>query len=205
MPKPQLYLLVVSLGLSACGNNPPAASGGDTDTVDVLEQRCAALEEGTPCYDAVNEFRDDIEALQNQINEMANSIVPTGTVVMWSSALSNVPAGWALCDGTNSTPDLRDRFIVGHNDGVEPGETGGEHSTTLTTAQLPPHNHPLGLEWPGGAGWPDPDDNTGSGQDYAVMSGIESTHCCLKTGSEGNADPIDNRPAFYRLAFIMKL
>lgn len=36
-----------------------------------------------------------------------------GMVIMWSGAVSEVPAGWALCDGTQGTPDLRSRFIIG--------------------------------------------------------------------------------------------
>ena len=39
--------------------------------------------------------------------------LPTGVIVMWSGAVSTVPSGWALCNGQNGTPDLRDRFIVG--------------------------------------------------------------------------------------------
>lgn len=39
--------------------------------------------------------------------------VPLGMIAMWGGAVSQIPAGWALCDGTGDTPDLRDRFIVG--------------------------------------------------------------------------------------------
>ncbi|MCX5905264.1 MAG: hypothetical protein NTV89_17740, partial [Proteobacteria bacterium] len=48
--------------------------------------------------------------------ETANSAsngVPQGAIMMWSGAINQIPAGWALCNGTNGTPDLRDRFIVG--------------------------------------------------------------------------------------------
>lgn len=43
---------------------------------------------------------------------------PVGSVVMWMS--DEIPAGWHLCDGTDGTPDLRKRYIVG-NDGRGPG------------------------------------------------------------------------------------
>ena len=39
--------------------------------------------------------------------------VPRGVIVMWSGSIADIPQGWALCDGTNGTPDLRDRFVVG--------------------------------------------------------------------------------------------
>ncbi len=34
-------------------------------------------------------------------------------IVLWSGAVVDIPAGWALCDGNNGTPDLRDRFVIG--------------------------------------------------------------------------------------------
>lgn len=43
---------------------------------------------------------------------------------------------WHLCDGTNGTPDLRNRFIYG-GDGTNNGATGGEANHTLTKAELP--------------------------------------------------------------------
>ena len=63
---------------------------------------------------------------------------------MWSGPVSAIPAGWALCDGTNGTPDLRDRFIVGAGGGYDVGDTGGLDSVTLTTSQLPSHSHGSG-------------------------------------------------------------
>lgn len=52
----------------------------------------------------------------------ATSTLPSGVIVMWSG--SSIPSGWALCDGTNGTPDLRDRFIVGAGEeGFQPEHT----------------------------------------------------------------------------------
>lgn len=39
--------------------------------------------------------------------------VPSGVILLWSGTIATIPQGWALCDGTNGTPDLRDRFVVG--------------------------------------------------------------------------------------------
>ena len=62
-------------------------------------------------------------------------MVPRGAIIMWSGSLANVPAGWALCDGSNGTPDLRDRFIFGWTEGVDPGGTGGSstHSHVMNS------------------------------------------------------------------------
>lgn len=43
----------------------------------------------------------------------AAGFVPVGGIIMWSGNGASIPTNWAFCDGSNSTPDLRDRFIVG--------------------------------------------------------------------------------------------
>ncbi|CAF1085592.1 unnamed protein product, partial [Adineta steineri] len=40
-------------------------------------------------------------------------VVPQGAILLWSGAAHLVPQGWAVCDGTQGTPDLRDRFVIG--------------------------------------------------------------------------------------------
>jgi hypothetical protein len=70
-----------------------------------------------------------------------HNVMPTGMIIMWGGLISNIPAGWQLCDGTNGTPDLRDRFIVGAGNNYNVGDAGGLATNTLITAQLPSHNH----------------------------------------------------------------
>ena len=69
--------------------------------------------------------------------------LPAGVIVAWSGSQASIPSGWVLCNGSNSTPDLRNRFIVGAGSGSNytPGNTGGSDSVTLTTAQMPSHTH----------------------------------------------------------------
>ena len=38
--------------------------------------------------------------------------MPQGGIIMWSGTIASIPAGWSLCDGTNGTPDLTDKFVV---------------------------------------------------------------------------------------------
>jgi microcystin-dependent protein len=67
--------------------------------------------------------------------------IPAGVIVMWSGNTANIPSGWALCDGQNGTPDLRDRFVLGIAQGEQPGGTGGSHQKTLTVDHMPNHRH----------------------------------------------------------------
>ena len=75
------------------------------------------------------------------LQHMENHLVPPGAIIMWSGSINDIPVGWALCDGSNGTPDLRDRFIVGAGGAYNPGNTGGAESVTLTVAQMPQHSH----------------------------------------------------------------
>jgi len=67
--------------------------------------------------------------------------IPSGGIIMWSGSIATIPVGWALCDGTNGTPDLRDRFVVGAGTTYAPGNTGGANTVALSTAELPSHTH----------------------------------------------------------------
>src|SRR5690625_178239 len=83
-----------------------------------------------------------LQAIQNTLQTFtAFTVSMKGVIVMWSGSSDNIPEGWALCDGTNGTPDLRDRFIVGAGGEYAVGATGGAKEVTLTTAQMPKHSH----------------------------------------------------------------
>jgi len=82
--------------------------------------------------------------------------LPSGSIVLWSGSIGSIPAGWYLCNGSNGTPDLRDRFIVGAGNTYAVDATGGSTSitatgsvsvsvsgTALTEAQMPKHYHQM--------------------------------------------------------------
>lgn len=58
-------------------------------------------------------------------NGASEDYLPSGTIILWSGSISNIPAGFTLCDGSNGTPDLTDRFVVGAGSGYSVGGTGG--------------------------------------------------------------------------------
>lgn len=107
---------------------------------------------------ATNTALTSLDARLDAVEPQMASLVPQGGIIMWSGAVASVPAGWALCNGSNGTPDLRDRFVIGAGGTRAPGVTGGaasgttnsagahSHSgatggTALTTAQMPSHTH----------------------------------------------------------------
>jgi hypothetical protein len=86
----------------------------------------------------------------------AKAAFPIGGIILWSGSVAAIPATWQLCDGTNGTPNLRDRFVVGAGSAYAVGATGGSAavtatgtiggtsgSTALTEAQMPKHFHKL--------------------------------------------------------------
>ncbi len=75
---------------------------------------------------------------------ISSSSVPIGGIIMYSGSLLAIPVNYRVCDGTLGTPDLRNRFILGEGT-LAQGATGG--STTISTSQLPAHNH--GITDPG--------------------------------------------------------
>jgi microcystin-dependent protein len=68
-------------------------------------------------------------------------MIPSGAIIMWSGNPASIPAGWQLCDGTNGTPDLRDRFVVGAGSSYSVGNSGGASTVTLSVSEMPSHNH----------------------------------------------------------------
>ena len=109
----------------------------------------------------------DDSIAENMIHQLLiDRGVPFGAILMWSGIIADIPESWALCDGTNGTPDLRDRFIVGAGDTYAELETGGSVNATgtatianggahthtltiaphaLTVAEMPAHKHGNGI------------------------------------------------------------
>lgn len=76
-----------------------------------------------------------------KVQENNHDLVPRGTIIMWHGNGSSIPKGWAICDGSNGTPDLRDQFIVGAGKKYPVNDTGGEERVTLKSTEMPKHNH----------------------------------------------------------------
>ena len=100
-----------------------------------------------------------------------NNPIPPGVVVMWSGNF--VPTGWALCNGDNGTPDLRNRFVFCAGTETNPiGSTGGSATATLTNLNIPAHTHTIaGVSAAGGTHTHSIND-PGHTHTYTVVSGF---------------------------------
>lgn len=74
------------------------------------------------------------------------SSIPKGTILPWYGKSLDIPDGFALCDGTKGTPDLRNRFLVGAGSNYALGDTGGEDQVKLSGTQIGNHYHYWGNE-----------------------------------------------------------
>ena len=153
--------------------------------------------------------------------------VPVGGIIIWSGAANNVPAGWALCDGTRNTPNLQGRFVIGASSGRGVGITGGAETVTLTVNQLPAHNHVVSGATDSQGAHTHPfrafhanfkhagsasegstkDDGDGAFTDNGAVqsAGAHAHNINLTSTSTGSGQAIDKMPPFYALAYIMRV
>ena len=152
-----------------------------------------------------------------------------GMIILWSGSSATIPSGWYLCNGSNSTPDLRNRFIIGafqDTTGVayttvtgSDTQTGGtkdaitvSHTHTATsTVTDPTHQHALTNYGSAQAG----SDNGGApvmastgfgtGRDPNPTN-FASTGITVATtnASAGSSGTNQNLPPYYALCYVMK-
>tara|TARA_R100001230_G_C5688360_1_gene199539 strand:- start:402 stop:2840 length:2439 start_codon:yes stop_codon:yes gene_type:complete len=105
---------------------------------------------------------------------------PSGGIIMWSGAENAIPSGWVLCNGSNSTPDLRNRFVVGAGTGssYSVGDTGGSNDATLVS-----HSHGNGNYGTNNTGGHSHGGNTGNSGNHAHGGGNYITNT---TGSHSH-------------------
>ncbi|MCZ4064935.1 hypothetical protein NB636_04790 [Oxalobacter aliiformigenes] len=154
-------------------------------------------------------------ALSGDYSDLKNipSAIPSGFIGLWSGAADAIPDSWALCNGENGTPDLRDKFIIGAGNSHAVGATGGNASqavnlsgntgyTTLTVDQMPSHTH--GMNY---AGYGCSNGNkTMTPNTYGTASATGATG-----GNQAHAHSfygsatVSILPPYYALCYIMKL
>ena len=166
----------------------------------------------------------NLDALKAALNVAE---LPSGIILLWSGASTTIPSGWVLCNGSNGTPNLIDRFIVGAGSTYAVGATGGSDTVTLTTAQMPSHKHSFsgsshshtlsgtasgtlrGSDPTGGAGGKYITNNAYNYDTISISLNLSGTTNSVTTsgtiGNTGSGQAHENRPPYYALCYIMKL
>jgi hypothetical protein len=159
---------------------------------------------------------------QAVIDEQYSGVVPIGGIIMYKGAIAALPSGWAFCDGTNSTPDLRDKFIIG-----AAADSGGQANTNVTgsttknggakDAVLVSHSHTASVTdpghfhaWGGGGNMQAGNDNGGQSVNGQAAAGnfsttSKGTGITVANDTQGVSGTNANLPPYYALAFIMRI
>ena len=145
--------------------------------------------------------------------------IPVGGILLWSGSIGSIPAGYALCNGTNGTPDLRDRFVVGAGTTYAVNASGGSadaivvthtHTTTVTD---PGHFHTTGItdnEVLGSSVATGPSVSSRSPNLNAAttqnsfITDSETTGISVTNANAGVSGTNGNLPPYYALCYIMK-
>jgi hypothetical protein len=147
------------------------------------------------------------------VQASSGTTIPAGMISLWYGSIGSVPSGWYLCDGSNGTPDLRNRFIVGAGSTYSVSQTGGStdaivvsHTHTATVTESP-HFHGLI------SGQNSTSGTTTGGYLTDTTAGITATNAkttSVSTGvtvanaTTGTSGTNANLPPYYALAYIMK-
>jgi hypothetical protein len=143
------------------------------------------------------------------VQRTTGTTTPYGIIGMWLGALNAIPTNWKLCDGTNGTPDMRDKWLKIANDSSELGNTGGSNTHTHTASNSHTHTasgvhtHPTGsttsMAYGSGSG------GFGSNgisrtHDHEVTSVSNNTSSWNNATTEANSS--NGEPPFRTVAYI---
>jgi microcystin-dependent protein len=141
-----------------------------------------------------------------QVVSLASSI-PSGGIILWSGAANAIPSGWVLCDGTNSTPNLVDRFVLGAGISTPAVASSGGSKNAIVVSHShgitdPGHLHATNIAADGVGG-----SYRSFGQqqfDNPTMINTDSKTTGITINSEGSSGVNANMPPYYALCYIMK-
>lgn len=137
--------------------------------------------------------------------------LPIGSIIVWENLA--VPSGWALCDGTNGTPDLRNKFVRGASIDGDIRVTGGVDShyhTNSSVGSRAAHNHggSKAMNDIGGGSTADSTSGTGttvSASDHGHDASVAITAADLHSHTLGNTDTVSLLPIYILRSFIRRI
>lgn len=246
--KPTAPSLTLSIIKAKKKEDPKSKAAKDAPkTVDTLNAKLDGLLTAVGGLDAVDSsisgnsltiagkavFAGDVQPAEDpNFPREGSYLVPRGAIIMWNGNINDVPTGWHLCDGTNDTPNMQQRFVVGVAGEVntDPNlhpyarrETGGNtEKHRLTMKEMPLHDH----EWhvdekdhqhqilsfnnvnhkSDGNSWhvTTPDANLAKEtlKTKGAKTGVDWDKALT---AQGGTDKVEMRPPFIALCYIMKL
>jgi len=138
---------------------------------------------------------------------VATAAIPSGCIVIWSGASNAIPSGWNLCNGSNGTPDLRNRFVVGATSTYAVGATGGSADAVVVshshTASDSGHSHTI----TNGANLNSNITNGGVAGTTTKASATNETNSAsanISVSTTGVSGTNANLPPYYALCYIQK-
>jgi hypothetical protein len=132
------------------------------------------------------------------LNDKIESNLPTGCILIWSGSINSIPIGFALCDGSNGRPDLRDKFILGAGLNYSVGAAGGEKEHRLTIDEMPKHRFSVTVPTRAAL-------VTAPGSSGSALAWWNVTNATYNTDEKGGDQLHNNMPPYYTLAYIIKL
>jgi hypothetical protein len=173
-----------------------------------------SYENNTFVIDTMSESTATNRSTELADTNFVHQVLPYGSIILWYGVTNDIPYGWALCDGSNGTPDLIDKFVVGAGNTYSPADTGGRLDTVL-----PEHTHDViepdnGVDNPGhkhqiyyysGTGGGEPTGTGNTPSPTATGYATEYAETGVTIDNTGVSDvATTNLPPFYALCYIMK-
>jgi len=148
--------------------------------------------------DTIHDSKNQLSALNTETQSLKQQItsakaealpsVPPGTIVAWFNRDAPVPEGWAVCNGTQNTPDLRGRFLRGTSDQADVGTKGGDIE----------HSHEYAFNLP-------EDGRKASDKDWGDTPWRTGPNPARGTAPvTGTTKPASSLPPYYNITYIMK-
>jgi len=159
---------------------------------------------------------------KNSLPLQSGTYASPGLIALWSGPLNTIPSGWALCDGTQGTPDMTDRFVWSTNGAELPGSLGGSNTHNHSYDTVPYHDHGMTLNALG-----EHSHTYERPEDFVLVTAVDGTtyrlleweavsytsqhdfphnHDSTYTGSDDcTTENSTSLPPYHKLAFIQKM